>query len=316
MEVTLALTEQVLAMVIIALTGFVLARSGLLNGEKSKSLSTVALYLASPCAMISAFQTPFDTAKTEALLVTLLAAVLIHGIYMLLTHFLSLGKHGLTDGEHVSALFNNSSNLIIPLVVGTLGSEYVLFTTSYVLVQNMLCWSYGLAIIRGGERRIELRSVLTTPTVIGMMAGLLFFLLRITLPVPISAAVSSIGSCLGPMSMLVIGVMLAEADLRHILSMRSLHWTVFLRLVLLPIFSALLLCVIVRIWDVADARNILTVTLLCSIGPCSATVTQLAQIHDHPEKGYISTINAVSTLFSAVSIPMIMLLYEALTGGV
>lgn len=312
MEVTLALIQQILAMVLIALAGFVLCRARFLDREKSKSLSVVALYLASPCAMISAFQTQFDAKKSEALLVTLFASVLIHGLYMLVTHILSIGRHGLTDGEHVSALFNNSSNLIIPLVVGTLGPKYVLFTTSFVLVQNLLCWTYGVMILKGGERKIEWRNALITPTVVGMLMGLILFLLQIKLPSPVSTALSSVGACLGPLSMLVIGVMLAEADLKKALSSRSLHWTVSLRLVFLPILSAILLWLIGRVWGHTDAHNILMVTLLCSIGPCSATITQLSQLYNHVESGYISTINAVSTLLSAVSIPVIIIFYEML----
>ena len=52
---TLLLTKQIAELFIMILLGFILVKSSLLTERDSKVLSTVALYIVTPCVIINAF---------------------------------------------------------------------------------------------------------------------------------------------------------------------------------------------------------------------------------------------------------------------
>ena len=311
MQITILLIQQIAAMVLMALCGVGMAKARVLDEEKVKSVSAVALYLASPCTMISAYQTEYTTERFEALLVSFAAAAILLFGNAVITSILSRGKKKITPGEHACALYNNSGNLIIPLVDGTLGAGYVFYTTSYMFLQTMMMWTHGLILV-GNAKKISLRKILRTPSIIGAVIGIMLFVLRVTLPAPVGKAVSGIGAMLAPLAMISVGVMLAETEFRSVFKSRRLYITAALRLLVLPLFSMGILLVIGHFWKSGLAHSVLTVSFLCSVGPVSTTITQLASMHDHPEKGYISSITAITTVLSAFTMPVMMLVFQTL----
>ena len=78
-------------------------------------------------------------------------------------------------------------------------------------------------------------------TVLAAVGGVLLFLLRIQLPAPVQDAVDSISSMVGPMGMLILGMLIAEMDLKKLLSYHRLWWITLLRLVGIPLIGIVLL---------------------------------------------------------------------------
>ena len=78
-------------------------------------------------------------------------------------------------------------------------------------------------------------------TVLAAVGGVLLFLLRIQLPAPVQDAVDSISSMVGPMGMLILSMLIAEMDLKKLLSYHRLWWITLLRLVGIPLIGIVLL---------------------------------------------------------------------------
>ena len=312
MELSLMLMGQIAAMVLIVLAGYLITKLGLMDGEQSRVISRVVVYVIVPCTLLNAFQTEFEVEKVEALAVSCVAAVLIHMLYLGLTWGLSRGERGLTPAEQGSIVYTNAGNLIIPLILGTLGSEYVIYTCPYMTVQSLLIWTHGQALM-GGGKGLTVKKVVTNPCLVSIFLGLVLFFLHIQLPGALGSAVSSLGSCIGPMSMLVIGVLLAETNLKEAFSHLRIYWVIFLRLMVYPLLTVLLLLAVGRLWGRVDGNRILLVTLLCSSGPPAPTLTQLAQLFNNPESGYTSSINAVTTVLCAATMPVMILLFQLLS---
>ena len=68
MEISRLLFEQILEMFIMLLMGFLLVKKRILKVSDSKILSVILLYLAIPCAILSAFQAEFDKGLIKGLL--------------------------------------------------------------------------------------------------------------------------------------------------------------------------------------------------------------------------------------------------------
>ena len=309
MELSLMLMEQILAMVLMAAAGFLAAKAGVLTGDQSRVLSKAVLYIALPCTLVNAFQTDYDPNILGAFLVTLAIAVLIHGIFWLVCWLLDRTGRQLTPAEKASVIYSNAGNLIIPIVLNTLGQEYVIYTCSYMAFQGFLVWTHGQKLM-GGEGRLTLKKVVKNPCLCAILMGMALFFLHIRLPDVLGTAVSSMGSCVGPLSMVVVGVLLAETDLKGAFSSRGIYRVVFLRLIILPLLVVALLWGVERVWG---HSQILLVSLLCAIGPAAATLTQMAQLYKSAESRYTSSINVVTSVLCAATMPPMIVLFQMLT---
>lgn len=309
MELSLMLVEQILAMVLMAAAGFLIAKAGIITGEQSRALSKAVLYIAVPCTLVDAFQTDYDPEILGAFLVTLVIAVLIHGIFWMVCWLLDRTGRQLTPAEKVSVIYSNAGNLIIPIVLNTLGQEYVIYTCSYMVFQNFLLWTHGQRLM-GGEGRLTVKKVATNPCLCAILVGMALFFLHIRLPGVLGTAVSSMGSCVGPLSMVVIGVLLAETDLKAAFSSPGIYRVVLLRLIILPLLVVALLWGVERLWG---HGRILLVSLLCAIGPAATMLTQMAQLYGSAESRYTSSINAVTSVLCAATMPPMIILFQMLT---
>ena len=305
MELSFLLMQQIAGMVLMGLCGYVLGRLGLVTREQSRVLSCVCVYLAAPCSLITSFSGKRDMEKLAGLGLCLLGAVLVNLLYFLLSALLSKGTRPLTREEQASVMYNNAGNLIMPMVQNVLGLEYVLYTSPYQLVQNILIWTYGQWLMGGGQK-LNLKKILRTPALAGIAIGLVLFAAGITLPPVLQTAMSGLSGCMGPLSMLVIGILISDTDLKQVFLGRRIYWIAFLRLILYPLLVLPLILVLGRLFPLEDGINILTVLLLSSIGPAASTVTQQAQFFRNPNSGYVSSINVLTILLSAVTMPLIL----------
>ena len=302
--ISLILAKKILSLFLVMALGIVLVRCGIVRSRDSKVLSMISLYLVMPCVIISSFQVKYQPEILNGLLLALATAVLLH---LVLIGF--LGKVLKLDGvEETSLIYSNAGNLIIPIVTAILGKEWVIYTSAFLSVQLFLLWSHAKMKLCG-EKGIDLKKILTNINMIAIFAGVLLFLLQIQLPAPVQDAVDSISSMVGPMGMLILGMLIAEMDLKKLMSYHRLWWITLLRLVGIPLIGIVLLKYSSLAALVPEGRTILLVTLLAICTPSASTLTQMAQVYGK-DADYASAINVVTTLLCIVTMPLMVALYQ------
>ena len=310
MEVSWLLVQQIASMVLMGLAGYGVGKLKLITGEQSRVLSCMCIYLAVPCSLMTSFNTAMEADKLTGLLLALGAAVLLHLLYLALNGLMNRSGHGLAPEEQASVIYNNAGNLILPMVMAILGQEYVIYTSVYILVQNILMWTHGQKLM-GGAQQFDWKKIVTTPAIAAILAGLALFITGLRLPGPLVTAMEGLGSCMAPLSMLVIGILFSELDLKRVLCQGRIYWVAGLRLLVYPPCSP---------WRCSwpcgccgphsDGDNVLLVSLLCAIGPAASAITQMAQLYHNPNSGYVSSINVLTTLLCAVTMPVMVLLFQ------
>lgn len=311
MELTFLLIDQIIALAIMVLVGFVVTKLGLLNDERCQILSLVLVYIINPCAIFNAFMGEFTHDKLNGFLMSLLLYFIIHLVFLALGTL--LGKTGprLTPGEQGTVIYTNAGNIIIPIIQNTLGVEYVLYISAVMTVQNLFFWTHA-SMLMGGKSQLSLRKIVTHPCMMAVFLGIAVFFSPFRLPVPVATAVSSLGNCVGPLCMLVTGALLAQADLKGAFSRFRTYLTICLRLVIFPAIGMVFLLMVHRVWAHPAALDILTVLVLCVASSPANTVTQLAQMYNNPESPYISALNAVCTVLCAFTLPVAVTVFRTL----
>ena len=307
MELSILLAQQILSLFLMGVVGFAIVKIGLFQSEESGVLSRLCVYICSPCVVVQAFQIECTPDKVKGLLMAMAASVVIHAVFIGLMKVLRKPL-GLNSIERASIIYSNSGNLIIPLVSATFGPEWVFYTSAYTMVQTVLVWTHGKALICRGEKS-SLRSIILNPNIIAMFIGIVLFAANIQLPGIISSTIGGLGDMIGPVSMLVIGMLIGNVDLLWVLKQKRVYFICFFRLIVMPVICILLF----KLTGIAgyhpEGDTIILIVLLAGASSAAALVTQLAQVFGGDAK-YASLINVMSVIFCVITMPLMVLLYE------
>ena len=112
--------------------------------------------------------------------------------------------------ETASVMYSNCTNMVVPLVIGIWGEDWVMYVTCYSIVQTILVWTHARILI-SGKKEISLRDLLCNVNILAIAIGLFLFVFQIRLPAVIRSAFAMAGNTMGPVAMLIIG-MLMEAN--------------------------------------------------------------------------------------------------------
>ena len=131
--------------------------------------------------------------------------------------------------------------------------------------------------------------------------------MAVSLPAPISLAISDLGKMIGPISMLITGIVLGSMSFKKILSYRRIYMVTAFRLLFFPFIYLLLISVLSRINGFLDNPVLFLVTFLSAMAPAAANVSQFAILYGKEEE-YASCINIFTTLCTIISMPILVYL--------
>ena len=307
MDIAFILGTKIVELTLIVLMGYGLVKSKLLKSEDSKPLSIIGLYIISPAVMIEAFQISYTPEILEGLMLSFGMAVFLHGMLVIIGTVLKRTLK-LDPIEHAASIYANSGNLIIPLVMGLFGKEWVVYASCFIIVQTFMFWTHCRLII-AGKGNLTLKTVLKNINIWSIMMGLVMFALQIKLPDTINGTLSSVGMFIGPNAMLIAGMLIASIPLRDLFSSKRIYLVTFLRLLVIPLF----LMVIIKLCGFSgwaqNGETIALISFLATTSPAASTVTQMALIFgNNAQKA--SAIYGVTTMLCMFTMPLIIALYQ------
>lgn len=168
-ESFLSVGTQVLILFLMIGTGFVLGKLHLITHKGAVSMSNLLMYVVSPCILIVVFQRPLETETFHNFWVALLAALVIHGINILVSELVIRDRDPMRKSFfRFSAIFSNCGFMAVPLQTAILGSLGVFYGSAYLLVFTVLTWTLGIQLVKGGKMAFSWRTLLMNPGVIGV----------------------------------------------------------------------------------------------------------------------------------------------------
>lgn len=304
---TLLLTKQIAELFIMILLGFILVKSSLLTKHDSKVLSTVALYIVTPCVIINAFQVQYSQDVKNGIILSFLAAIIVHIIYIVMARM--IGKvYTLNGVEKATVIYTNAGNLIIPLVQVLLGKEWVVYTTGYILVSTVFIWTHGRMLICE-ETGFNCKELLKNVNVVASIIGILMFALKIQLPSLIIETMDSMSVTIATICMIVAGMLIAGMDVKDCLKNNRLYVITFLKMIIFPLFAVVLFKFTNLSSMAKNGDMILLISLLASVAPTAASVTQIAQIYD-ADSEYASAYYFITTMLCILTMPFFVWMYQ------
>jgi malate permease and related proteins len=304
--------SQSLILFILMGAGFAAGKVGILRGDTIKGLSRFLLDFTLPALVIHSMQRPFSPGLRDQAMSVLgfsfiiyttafPAAYLLTGLYRKAS-FREKGVH------RFAMCFSNVGFMGFPVAESLLGRESLFMVSVYNIPFQLLAFSVGTIMVAGRAQATKGESMAASfvrtlrvgmnPAVLAAITGFTFFILSVRIPEPLATAMRLLGDTTTPLSMALIGAVLANTRLGPVIGSPRLWFTTGYRLVLHP------LAVLAIARAVGMDGLELAVPVLMAAMPVAANTTILAGVYGGDEVT-ASGLVFVSTAVSLLTIPIL-----------
>lgn len=292
----LVLAKQILEMFLLAGIGYLLFRAGKISGEGSRTLGNILIYVSLPAVIINGFLVERTPEHVSGILLSMAGALALILVSVLISHFIF--RHNPIGA--FAAAFSNPGFFGIPLVIASLGREYVFYAACFIAFLNIGQWTYGVSRLTGQPLRqgFALKKLIRAPFVIAITVGLILFATQLPLPGILKEGLSAAAGLNTPLAMFTVGVYLAQTDLKKMLKDKSLYTVSAVRLVLIPLAALGILSLFP-----ANLNGMKTVLLIAAACPVGSNVAVYAQLHGKDYPYAVETV-VISTALSLATIPL------------
>ncbi|WP_242955850.1 AEC family transporter [Lachnoclostridium sp. An181] len=281
--------------------GYLIRRKGIVSTRGRQDMVDLCIYVTLPFNIFCAFQMEFEWNMLLAWGEILLLSVGYNVISVLLGK--TLYKKEKTKRRptlEYGTIVSNGGFLGNPVVEGIYGSSGLLYASVFMLPVRIVMWSIGTACFMGSKKENLLKKVLTHPCIVAIYLGMLYMISGLELPRFLDSTFNGISGCNMPLSMMLVGMMLAEMNPKGLIDKQMIFYT-SMRLVWIPA----IVFVITAFLPVAPLMR--GVTVIIAGMPAPVTTALLSSKYDGDED-YATAMIFVTTILSLVTLPLWSLL--------
>lgn len=296
-----SIINQVIILFLIMLVGIYARKKEILNTEVNTKLSDFLLNITLPCLILSSFNFDYSQDMMIKARLIFMYSVIIHFVLIFVSGIFAYKfEEGSKKVLRFATIFSNCGFMGYPVLEGLFGNIGVFYGSIFNIPFNLFFLSYGVMLYTGKKDLKTLKNALKHPGIIATVLGLLLFTFSISLPSPLFKALSSVGSMTTPLSMIIVGSMLAEINIKEIFSGFVVYYASFVRLIIAPIVTIIILKLLH-----AD-RLLFQIAVTIETMPVAVIATVLAEKYGADTK-LASRCVFISTIFSMITIPIIIM---------
>lgn len=236
------LAEMLVILFAIA-AGYGANRLGYLGGETDQKLSKLILNITMPAMIVSAVITGEELPEISVILSILEVGVVFYVLefaFVLTVPKLLPGTAGQKGVYRYTLAFPNVGFIGYPVAVALYGDGALFYAAILALPFNLLSYSLG-PLMLAGAGRFRWRQLLS-PCIVASVLGLVLALTRLRPPAIVGEMLDFVGSITVPLSLLVVGSLLAHMSPGKVLRSPRLWVLSVLRLLVMPA----ILCLVLR----------------------------------------------------------------------
>ena len=304
----LMVSSQVGTMFLMMAAGFGLVKAGKLTPEAVPQMTNLLLTVVLPCMLVDSLQIERTQALLDVMGYAFLLMAVLYVLYCLLTAPLFRRQPPATGKAlRFGVLYGNVGFMGLPLIQMVLGEQAMVYGVINLIIFNLFNWSQGV-VLMGGRKQISLKQAVLNPGILGIIAAMLLFFCGITLPSMVGNAVNFLGSMNTPLAMVIIGAQMAQADWQAIFRNRSILLACLLKLVAMPLLTALVLYPL-------HPEPDLYCTLVLLAGVPTASITAMFAQRYGQDVATSAQLVTLTTLLSILTLPCCGVLAALLSGA-
>lgn len=230
------LLDLQLTILLLMLAGLVLKKCKIIGETGQKNITDLVIYLVLPCNIIISFMIEFN----RSILISFANVLMISiGVQILCTilgriiynHFEPAQKKCVQYGT----ICSNAGFMGNPIAEGVFGTIALSYASIFLIPQRIVMWSAGVSYFtESPNKKALVKKVITHPCIVACFIGLILMITQIPLPSFLVTSIKSLSNCCTALSMMVIGMILADVNIKSMINGKVLYYTIF-RLILIPI---------------------------------------------------------------------------------
>lgn len=210
-------------------------------------------------------------------------------------------------------MFSNTGFIGYALIQALYGDEALFFANLYAIVLRIAFYSVGIMLMQRGTRTprqgIDWKGLSRNLPILATVFSVVLLAFHIQLPAVVLKTAGLLGNCVTPIGMILIGMSLAQMSFRELFASWRVYLLSTLRLVVVPGLM------IIALAAAGLSGNTAMVPIADACLPVAVTVTFLAGRFGGNVK-FASQVAFISTLFSLITIPIMLLIAQNVIGGV
>lgn len=312
-----------LVLLVFAVPGFILRKTNLVRSDSLYSISNILLCVAQPMLIVKAFAVD-PVAPTGGVLLNFLWVFLFSAAALFLTWgaaelvFRFMKKPEERRERDVLVFigtFSNCAFIGIPFIdMFTDGNaEATMYMIVFSVAFNLILWTLGAYLMTQDKKQISLKKALLNPCTVGSVIGFVLFLVPainifdMDAVAELQQIVEYTGNMTAPLSMMVVGVRLAELPVKTLFGDPKIYLAAFVRLILSAALTYLIILPFKLAGLFAENLYVLLTPVIAMAMPPAASVVAFAEKLDG-EKQFSAAAFSTGTLLSVVTLPVILLL--------
>lgn len=292
------LLELQLMMFVLMGVGIAARKKNIVTNEGKKILTDLVIDIILPCNIIASFGVELDhellTAGAQVLIISMILQVFCTLISS--TCYCRLPKRKRMILQY-GTVCSNAGFLGNPVAEGLYGSIGLLYASLYLIPQRIVMWSAGVSYFTESPNRKEVaKKVITHPCIIAVFIGFIMMLTQLQFPGFLNRSIKSLGGCTTAMTMLLIGTILADAGINHMINKVTVLFSA-IRLLAIPA-AVMAGCYVFHVEAAAAGLS----TVLAAM-PAGSTTALLAAKYDGDEV-FASQCVVLTTILSMILLPV------------
>ena len=204
------------------------------------------------------------------------------------------------------SIFANCGFMSLPLQEVMLGADGTLYGSAYVIMFNLVVWSYGVYLISGDKHYIQPKKLFVNPGIAGLLIGLIIFVFSVPVPHVLSSTVNYLAAIYTPLPMLIIGYHLSKTNVLKAFKDVKCIIAVLLRLIVYPLVS-------LGVLYLFGIRGTLLVSAIISLSaPVAAVTTMFSSKFGGGDTALSVDMVSLSTVLSIITMPAVITLAQLL----
>lgn len=297
----LTVFSQVFILFAFAAAGFSFAKLGKLKTEHSPILSGLLVYVFLPFYVFDTFAKSFTRqyiSKNYEIILWSLGIVVFLGIVMRFMSILFDKRKYERDVYEYSLVVPNSGYMGYPMAEAVLGEIGLLNTMIFCLPLSVYIYTIGYSNLT--KRGLSLKKLLN-PTIVSLLLGAIAGFFAVPIPSVLSTIMNKAGSCMGPVSMLLAGIVVSEFNFKELLLEKKVYIITALRLFIIPILIGLVVS--------PFSKTVMEIAVLIYAMPCGLNTIVFPRLVDEDCRlgaGFA----LLSNILACLSIPIVLNLFN------
>ncbi|MBV4428014.1 AEC family transporter [Clostridium tyrobutyricum] len=299
---SLIVFRQIIILFLIIGVGYYASKKGIIDEKMNKGLSDFIVRITLPLLILSSFKGNYSPDMMSTIIKILIFTVLIFIFSIIISNLLNIKiSRGKKSVAVFTGIFSNCGFIGFSILNIVYGQKGILYASIFNLVYNLFVWTFGIRIFVKKTDENILKKVLVNPNIISVFIGLILIVFSISIPSIFESFCTAVGGMTTPLSMIVIGSILTQVEIKKIFKDLSLYYISLLRLLIIPFLIYLILTLL-------KVDNLVKSIIVISEAMPAATLCPiLAQSYGGNVK-YASQAVFITTLVSIITIPLVITL--------